>query len=238
MWKSAHSTCAKLLFCDSKVRLHAMARCIMFCSVLNRYYSAPGGRQLVLWSESRSVMLGESCLCCYGRASGWKSERLCNIMEDWSCSQKKWEQMTKEQHGLAWHPIVSYGVFPPLRLPPVSSLSLFDSHAALAWYPRLRQTNEDVSLLLKTMAVIKMTVSFPSSHPPSHPLPPPRQMDRGESQAAFFKSISASVLLVCVYGLMKWKFFYRKGPFKAARSSAEAPFLCAVVAWRDGGERT
>lgn len=128
-------------------------------------------------------------------------------MENCSCFRKKWEQMTKEQPGLAWHLTISYGIFPPLRSPSLSSVSLFDSHAALAWYPRLRRTNEDVSLLLKTMAVRKMTVSFPSSHPPSHPLPPAQQMDRGESQTTFFKSISTSVLFVCMYGLMKWQSF-------------------------------
>lgn len=111
--------------------------------------------------------------------------------------KKKWEQMIKEQPGLAWHLTVSSGILPPLRSPPLPSLSLLDSHAALARYPRPRRPNEDVSLLLKTMAVTKMTVSAPSSHPPSHPLPPPQQMGRGESQTVFFKS-STSVLCVRV----------------------------------------
>lgn len=55
-----------------------------------------------------------------------------------------------------------------------------------------------------------MTASFPSSLPPSHPLPPPQQMGRGESQTMFFKSIPVSV---CVFGLMK-KFSTELAPLK------------------------
>lgn len=63
--------------------------------------------------------------------------------------------MTKEQHGLARHLAVSYGMFPPLRL-----LSLSDSRGAPARYKLLRPTNEAASLLLKTINVRKMTLSF------------------------------------------------------------------------------
>lgn len=63
--------------------------------------------------------------------------------------------MTKEQHGLAQHLTVSYGMFPPLRL-----LSLSDSSVAPARYKLLRPTNEAASLLLKTINVRKMTLSF------------------------------------------------------------------------------
>lgn len=142
--------------------------------------------------------------------------------------------MTKEQPGLAWHLTISYDMFPPLRSHSQSLLSLVDSYAAQAWYPRLRPTNEDLSLLLKTIAIIKMTRSFPSSHP----YPPPQQMDWGESQTVFFKSISASVLVACVYGLMKWqRFFYRTGTFKAACSSAEVPFSSVLLLHGEMGVR-
>lgn len=223
----------ELLFYDSTVRLHAMTRCILFFPTGNnphlvREESCFHGVILARWCSVSvvCVVMGE-----------WVGERVSDFVKSWricSCSQKKWEQMTKEQPGLAWHLTVSYGMFHPLRSPSPSSLSLFDSYAALAWYPRLRPTNEDVSLLLKTMAITKMTRSFPSSHP----LPPPRQMDRGESQTVFFKSISASVLFACVYGLMKWQsFFYRTGTFKAAGSSAEVPFLSVLLLHGEMGVR-
>lgn len=63
--------------------------------------------------------------------------------------------MTKEQRGLARHLAVSYGMLPPLR-----SLSLADSHGAPARYQLLRQTNEAASLLLKTITIRRMTLSF------------------------------------------------------------------------------
>lgn len=158
----------------------------------------------------------------------WVGERVSDFVKLWrvcSCSQKKWEQMTNEQPGLAWHLTVSYGMLPPLHL-----LLLFDSYVALVWYPRLHLTNEHASLLLKkkTMAVAKTTLSFP----PSHPLPPPRQMDRGESQTALFTTVSAAVLFVCVYGLMKWqKFFVQNCHLWSCLQLCRSSFhFCAVVA--------
>lgn len=94
-----------------------------------------------------------------------------------------------------------------------------------AWYPRLRQTNEDVSLLLKTMAIAKMAASFPSYLPPSHP------HSRWTEVKAKPCSLGASPLwcCVCVYELMKMAtLFYRTGTFKAACSSAEVPFFWSV----------
>lgn len=76
-----------------------------------------------------------------------------------------------------------------------------------------------------------MTVFFPSSLPPSHPIPPPQQMDRGESQTTFFKSISTSVLFVCVYGIMKWQSFSTElASLKLPAALQKYLFFCAVVA--------
>lgn len=152
-------------------------------------------------------MLSECCLCCYGRASGWKSKRLYGIMEDCSCLEKEVRADDKRTAWLGFTPHLLLRCIPSPSLASSAFALTFDSHTALAWYPHLRQTNEDVSLSLKTMAVTKRTASFPSSFLPSHPLPPPQQMDRGESQTVFFKSISTSVLCARVYGLMKWQSF-------------------------------
>lgn len=103
-------------------------------------------------------------------------------MEDCSRVQQKWEQMTDER--TAWLALA------PRHLPLYvsSALSLSDSHAVPARYPRPHWTNEDVSFS-ETMAISRITASF--SFPPSHPLPPPQQMDRGESQTMLFRSISS-----------------------------------------------
>lgn len=136
----------------------------------------------------------------------WVGERVSDFVILWRIvpvpkrSESRWQKNSPAWLGTSPSPTVYF-------LPCLCS-HFFDSHTALAWYPRLRRTNEDVSLLLKTMAVTKMTVSFPSFLPPSHPLPPPRQMDRGESQTVFFKSIFTLVLIVCArMGLWNGKVF-------------------------------
>lgn len=105
-------------------------------------------------------------------ASEWLCERVSDFMILWRTvpvcrrSESSWQK-----NSLAWlatSPSPTVYFLPFARLPCLCS-HFFDSHAALARYPRLRRANEDVSLLLKTMAVTKMTVFFPSSLPPSHP---------------------------------------------------------------------
>lgn len=158
----------------------------------------------------------------------WVNKRLCDY---YGGLFQKWEQMTKEQLGLACHLTVSYGLFPSLAFPCLRS-HFPDSHAALAWYRRPRRTNEDVSLLLKTTVVTKMTVFFfPSSHLLT-PIPPPQQMGWGESQPAFFESISTSALVVCVWTYEMATFFYSTGSFKSCPRLCRSTFfyfglLCA-----------
>lgn len=106
--------------------------------------------------DSRQLFAGSDSRVMAVRLNGWRSERHCKIFRRiCPCSRKKWEQMTKEQRSLARHLTISYGMFPPLRL-----LSLSDSPVARARNKLLRPTNEAASLLLKTITVRKMTLSF------------------------------------------------------------------------------
>lgn len=181
-----------------------------------------------------------------GRAGSvvcWRHDRVgegasdvVKILEDLSLfPKKKWEQMTKEQRGLARHLAVSYGMFLPLRL-----LSLADSHGTPAWYQLLRLTNEAASLLLKTITIRTMTLSFFLLPTLFHP------HGRWTEVKAKPCSLTTSLLLcwLSVDVLMKWHLIYYKyiiiiiffninGTFKAACSSAERSVLvCACVAWR------
>lgn len=108
-------------------------------------------------SCSQGVLLEGLGRCLLGaRPSGWRSERCCRNSGGFvPAPKKKWEQLTKEQRGLARHLAISYGMFPPLRL-----LSLADSHGAPARYQLLHPTNEAASLLLKTITIRTMTLSF------------------------------------------------------------------------------
>lgn len=133
----------------------------------------------------RSV--GAACVG-YGWVSGW----LYDITEIFFlfANEVRADDKRTGRLGLALHHLPQY-------ISPLCVFALtFNSHAALVWFLRLRHTNEDVSLLLKTMVATKTTSSLPSPLLPARPRPPPQQMDWGESQAVFFKSISALVLCV------------------------------------------
>lgn len=110
--------------------------------------------------------------------------------------------------------------------PPLHSLALFNSYEAVALYTRLRLTNEAVALLLKTMAVTKMSLSL------SFLLPtlfhPHGRWTEVKAKLCFLTAyLLQCCLCICAYEKF-WVFlvlFYdRTGTVKAACSSAEVCF--------------
>lgn len=140
-------------------------------------------------------------------------------------SESRWQK-----NSAAWLDTltVSYGMFPPLRL-----LSLSDSRIAPARNKLLRPTNEAASLLLKTITVRKMTLSFFLLPTLFHP------HGRWTEVKAKLCSLRTS-LLQCwssVDALMKWHiiifcFFNQKSCLRFGRENIPA-LPGASVAWRD-----